>query len=95
MTVRVQGWPTLEVVTHDISPYGAFLICDDVRPVGSEARATLELTHLGKALSVDCEVMHVRRDASKGAPRGFGIRFKHASPQDFEMLLAAFRSPDE
>lgn len=95
VTVRVQGWPALDVVTQDISPYGAFLISDEVRPVGSVARATLEFAHLGKALEVDCEVMHVRRNATKDAPCGIGIRFKHASAQDFETLLAAFRSPDE
>jgi len=93
VTIRVDGWPPLELVSHDINAYGAFLVSGEVRPVGSKARATLELAHIGKVFEVDCEVMHVRSAPGDDAPCGFGVRFNHASSADLELLLEAFSSP--
>jgi len=95
VTVRVDGWPALEVVSHDINPYGAFLVSNEVRPVGSKARAIMELSHLAEPLEVQCEVMHVRREDGGKLPRGFGVRFAHASAAELAVWLAAFCSPSE
>lgn len=95
VAVTFEHEPPIQAETSDLTPFGAFIACDHVRPIGTRVRLALRLPHLAEAVLVDCHVVHVREQAIGALPRGFGVRFIHDDPAAYRRLLMAFTSPDE
>jgi two-component system chemotaxis response regulator CheY len=95
VTVRFASDPPQELVTGDISPFGAFIVCDDAKPVGTEGRLELLLPHVLEPIEIGCRVVHIRSVAAPDMPKGYGVRFISDNPVDMARLVKAFASPDE
>ena len=92
-TVLFPDDPPAELQTSDISPFGAFLVTDKPKPVGTVGKMTLALPHQ-EPLTVDFRVMHVRHEAVGDLPQGFGVRFITEDPQEQARLVKAFETPN-
>ena len=94
ISVSFDGEAPMERHTADISPFGAFIVSQTWKTVGSECLIKLELPHLAETLKVRCRVVHVRPEAIGPLPQGFGVRFVTDSPEDLSRLVRAFTSPE-
>lgn len=90
LTAMLSSAPSVELVTFDISPHGAFLITDSPLDVGTSVMLSIELPHLPEPLSVTATVAHRRDEPAGVMPAGFGVRFDHDSPEQEKALEKAF-----
>jgi CheY-like chemotaxis protein len=95
VTVRFPTEPPQELITADISPFGAFIVSEVAKPVGTEGRMELLLPHLLEPIEVGCKVVHIRSQGTVDMPKGFGVRFVTDDPKDMARLVKAFATPEE
>jgi CheY-like chemotaxis protein len=95
VSVTFEGLPPVELVTADISLFGAFIISDHPMPKGTEGRLALRLPHLDQPIDLQFRVMHSRALAIGQLPAGFGVRFLSDNLRDVGRLAEAFSTPND
>ena len=94
LTAMLSSAPSVELMTYDISPYGAFLITDEPLEVGTSVMLSIEIPHLPEPVAVTATVAHRRTEASQDLPAGFGVSFDLDSPEQKSHLEQVFLLPE-
>ena len=93
LVVEIGGEVTFRGTTSDASPFGVFVLTEQVPPVGTHVTVSLEFPHLPEPLRASGEVVHVRTELLGGLPSGFAVRFDGGDNELYARLHRAFESP--